>query len=85
MKKHANVGEDIISKHDSALLKMTRSFVLTHHEKWNGFQGLKREEAVAYMHSAAGSHFNPELIKCFNNVLPDILVIKDHREESKYL
>jgi putative two-component system response regulator len=88
MKKHADVGEDIIGEHDSALLKMTRSIALTHHEKWNGSgypQGLKRKEAVAYTNSAADSHFDPELIKCFNNVLPDILVIKDHWEESKYL
>jgi putative two-component system response regulator len=118
MKKHANVGADIIGEHDSALLKMARSIALTHHEKWDGSgypQGLKGEEiplagrivaiadvfdaltserpykkawpigeAVAYMNSAAGSHFDPELIECFNNVLPDILVIKDHWEESKY-
>ena len=117
MKKHANVGADIIGEHDSALLKMARSIALTHHEKWDGSgypQGLKGEEiplagrivaiadvfdaltsarpykkawpveeAVAYINSAAGSHFDPELIECFNNVLPDILVIKDHWEESK--
>lgn len=41
------------------------------------------EEAIAHMNSSAGSHFDPQLIKFFNTVLPDILVIKEKWAESK--
>ncbi|TWX72611.1 two-component system response regulator [Colwellia sp. C1TZA3] len=40
-------------------------------------------EAVAYMNAAAGSHFDPELIKAFNKVLPEILAIKEKWAESE--
>lgn len=41
------------------------------------------EEAIAHMNSVSGSHFDPDLIKLFNAVLPDILLIKNKWPELK--
>ncbi|MBM3557403.1 MAG: HD domain-containing protein, partial [Alphaproteobacteria bacterium] len=46
MKKHVEIGADIVPEGKSALLDMGRRVVLTHHEKWNGTgypAGLKGE------------------------------------------
>lgn len=47
MRRHPQMGADIIGAHDSDLLKLSREIALTHHEKWNGTgypHGLKGEE-----------------------------------------
>lgn len=47
MRRHAQIGADIIGEHDSGLLKTARTIALTHHEKWDGSgypKGLKGEE-----------------------------------------
>lgn len=36
MKKHAEMGAEIIGENDSELLKMARIVAMTHHEKWDG-------------------------------------------------
>jgi putative two-component system response regulator len=36
IKRHPQIGADIIGKHSSALLRMSREVALTHHEKWDG-------------------------------------------------
>ena len=36
MQTHAQIGADILSGDDSALMKMAHDIALTHHEKWNG-------------------------------------------------
>ena len=36
MKKHAEIGADIIGDHPSPLLKLSRLIAATHHEKWDG-------------------------------------------------
>jgi putative two-component system response regulator len=41
------------------------------------------EEAVAHMNASSGTHFEPELIECFNQVLPEILEIKEQWAESE--
>lgn len=44
MERHAEIGAQIIGKHDNPLLDMARTVALTHHEKWDGTgypQGLK--------------------------------------------
>ncbi|AOW78787.1 two-component system response regulator [Colwellia sp. PAMC 20917] len=41
------------------------------------------EKAIAHMNSVSGSHFDPDLIKLFNVVLPDILLIKNKWPELK--
>ena len=35
------------------------------------------EEASAYIEEQAGKHFDPELVRLFNEILPDILAIRD--------
>jgi len=47
MRRHAQIGAEIIGEHESGLLQMARSIALTHHEKWDGSgypNGLKGEE-----------------------------------------
>lgn len=36
MRRHPQIGADIIGNHTSGLLKMARLMALTHHEKWDG-------------------------------------------------
>jgi putative two-component system response regulator len=46
IKRHPQLGADIIGEHDDPLLKLARSIALTHHERWDGSgypQGLKAE------------------------------------------
>ncbi len=47
IKKHTNIGAEILSGNDSELLKMAKIVALTHHEKWDGLgypKGLKGED-----------------------------------------
>lgn len=110
MKKHAEFGAEIIGDDDDALLQMSHTIALTHHEKWDGsgyphglkdkeiplegrivaiadvFDALTSEraykrawsvdEAVALITDSAGSHFDPDLVSLFQEVLPEILEIK---------
>jgi putative two-component system response regulator len=44
VKRHPQLGADIIGEHDDPLLKLARTLALTHHERWDGSgypQGLK--------------------------------------------
>lgn len=46
VKRHPEIGADIIGEHDDALLKLARQLALTHHEHWDGSgypKGLKGE------------------------------------------
>ena len=46
VKRHPEIGADIIGKHDDPLLKLARALALTHHEHWDGTgypKGLKGE------------------------------------------
>jgi cyclic di-GMP phosphodiesterase len=46
VKRHPQLGAEIIGEHDDPLLKLARVLALTHHENWDGTgypQGLKRE------------------------------------------
>jgi putative two-component system response regulator len=46
VKRHPQLGADIIGEHDDPLLKLARTLALTHHERWDGSgypQGLKGE------------------------------------------
>ncbi len=47
MKRHVEIGAEILSGHDSELMRLARTIALTHHERWdgNGYpRGLKGEE-----------------------------------------
>ena len=46
IKRHPQIGAEIIGEHDDPLLKLARQMALTHHEHWDGTgypQGLKGE------------------------------------------
>jgi putative two-component system response regulator len=46
IRRHPQLGADIIGEHDDPLLKLARQIALTHHERWDGSgypQGLKGE------------------------------------------
>jgi len=46
VKRHPQLGAEIIGEHDDPLLKLARQLALTHHEQWDGSgypQGLKAE------------------------------------------
>lgn len=47
MKTHTTIGANLLSGHDSELMRMASTIALTHHEKWDGTgypKGLKKEE-----------------------------------------
>jgi len=47
IKRHPEIGSDIIGDHDAEVLKMAKEISLTHHEKWDGSgypKGLRGEE-----------------------------------------
>jgi putative two-component system response regulator len=49
MRRHPQIGAEIIGEHDSQVLQMAYSIALTHHEKWDGTgypQGLAGEDVV---------------------------------------
>ncbi|RZL00952.1 MAG: two-component system response regulator [Rubrivivax sp.] len=51
MRQHAQIGADIIGRHENELLATARAIALTHHEKWDGTgypQGLKGEQIPLY-------------------------------------
>jgi putative two-component system response regulator len=117
MRRHPEIGADIIGQHSDELLQTARMIALCHHEKWDGSgypAGLKGEEiplmarivaladvfdalttvrpykrawsveeAVSFIESQAGSHFDPALIEPFQRVLPDILRIREEFSESR--
>ena len=51
MKKHPQMGAEILGSHNSVLLNLARDIALTHHEKWDGSgypNGLKGTEIPLY-------------------------------------
>jgi putative two-component system response regulator len=47
IKRHPEIGADIIGEHDDPLLKLARQLALTHHERWDGSgypKGLKGDQ-----------------------------------------
>ncbi|MES2088413.1 MAG: HD domain-containing phosphohydrolase [Pseudomonadota bacterium] len=47
VRQHAQIGADIIGRHDNELLATARTIALTHHERWDGTgypQGLQGEQ-----------------------------------------
>lgn len=110
MQTHAAIGAEILSNHDSELLRMAQSIALTHHESWDGtgyprqlageeipiegrittvcdvFDALTSErpykkawtidDSVAYLNEQSARIFDPDLVSLFNEVLPDILEIR---------
>jgi putative two-component system response regulator len=47
VKRHPEIGADIIGEHDDPLLKLARQLALTHHERWDGGgypKGLKGDQ-----------------------------------------
>ncbi len=119
MQSHVQIGADILSGDDSALLGMAREIALTHHEKWDGSgypYGLKGEQiplvgrlcaladvfdaltserpykhawlehdAVEYVVSESGRHFDPDLVEHFLALLPKIVSIRDMYSEPASL
>lgn len=115
MKKHAQIGANILAKPRSALVALAHTIAITHHEKWDGsgyphglagedipvegriaaiadvFDALTSErpykkawpvdEAVEFLQTQAGKHFDPQLIPLFIANLPQILDIKEQFKE----
>ncbi len=116
MRRHPEIGAEIIGQHSDELLQTAWMIALCHHEKWDGSgypSGLKGEqiplmariaaladvfdalttvrpykrawsveEAVSFIESQAGSHFDPALIEPFKRVLPDMLRIREEFSDS---
>ena len=111
MRRHPEIGADIIGEHPSGVLRMARTIALAHHEKWDGSgypNGLAGEgipvearivaiadvfdaltarrpykepwpvpEAVDYIQSQAGRHFDPALVEHFVSLVPELLAIRE--------
>ncbi len=116
MRRHPEIGADIIGQHSDELLQTAWMIALCHHEKWDGSgypaglkgeeiplmariaaladvfdalttvrpykRGWSVEEAVSFIESQAGSHFDPALIEPFKRVLPDMLRIREEFSDS---
>ncbi len=117
MKTHSAIGANLLSGHDSKLMKMAHTIALTHHEKWDatGYpKGLKEEDipfvgricalcdvfdaltskrlykeawsiedSWAEIKRNAGKHFDPKLVKVFEQILPDLIrITKEYAEPS---
>lgn len=115
MQTHAQIGADILSGDDSALLSMAREIALTHHEKWDGsgypnglkgndiplvgritaladvFDALTSErpykkawtvdDSLILIREQSGKHFDPALVTIFEQLLPEIIQIKEEHAE----
>jgi putative two-component system response regulator len=111
MQTHTTVGAEILSGHDSLLIKMGQVIALTHHEKWDGSgypQGLSEysiplggrivaicdvfdaltskrpykeawplSDALNEIRVCSGIAFDPKLVACFFECLPDLIHIKE--------
>lgn len=110
MRRHPEIGAEIIGEHPSGILRMARTIALCHHEKWDGSgypNGLKGKEipvearivaiadvfdaltsrrpykepwsasqALDYIQTQAGRHFDPELVEHFATLAPELLLIQ---------
>lgn len=111
MRRHPEIGAEIIGEHPTRMLCMARLVALTHHEKWDGsgyprglageaiplpgrivaiadvFDALTSvrpykaawpvEQALEYLTSQAGKHFDPALVQVFVSALDQMLVIRN--------
>lgn len=111
MRRHPQMGSEILSVSDAPLFKMAAEIALNHHERWDGTgypQGLSGnaipesarivaladvfdaltsarpykeawslEATLEYIQAQSGTHFDPELLKLFIAVLPDIIAVKE--------
>lgn len=110
MRRHPEIGAEIIGEHPSGILRMAHTIALAHHEKWDGSgypHGLKGEQipvearivaiadvfdaltsrrpykeawtasqALDYIQTQAGRHFDPELVEHFAALVPELLLIQ---------
>ena len=110
MRRHAEIGADILGEHPSGVLRMASTVALAHHEKFDGtgypkglvgtdiplearicaiadvFDALtsvrpykkawSEEEAVDYLRSQAGKHFDPQLVALFVELVPQTREIR---------
>jgi putative two-component system response regulator len=110
MKQHTLIGEQILSKSASPVLRVAAQIAVSHHEKFDGSgypHGLERDaipvwgrvvavadvfdaltsarphkrawdvhRACQFMRESSGTHFDPECIAAFFDVLEDVLAIK---------
>lgn len=118
IKKHSEIGAELLAGDDSELMQMAYRIALTHHEKWDGsgyprglagdeippegriaavadvFDAISSErpykkawsfdEAVAHIRKGAGSHFDPQVVEGFLQILPEIqTVYHNYREKPE--
>jgi putative two-component system response regulator len=110
MRRHPEIGAEIIGEHPSGILRMAHTIALSHHEKWDGSgypNGLKGEQipvearivaiadvfdaltsrrpykepwtasqALDYIQTQAGRHFDPKLVEHFAELVPELLLIQ---------
>ena len=115
MRRHPEIGAEIIGEHPSGVLRLARSVALAHHEKWDGsgypaglagehiplearivavadvFDALTSvrpykkawapEDAMAHIAAQAGQHFDPELVRLFAPLLPELLDIRQRWQD----
>lgn len=116
MKKHAEIGAEILSGHPSELIEQASLIALTHHEKWDGsgyphqlqgeaiplvarivaltdvFDALTShrpykdawsvDAALKQINALSAKHFDPVLVPVFNEIIGDIVAIKDQYSDA---
>ena len=116
MKKHAEIGAEILSGHPSEIIELASLIALTHHEKWDGsgyphqlkgeaiplvarivaltdvFDALTSnrpykdawsvDAALKQINALSAKHFDPVLVPIFNEIIGDIVAIKDQHSDT---
>ena len=117
MRKHTQIGYDILSRGDAPIFQLAAEIALNHHEKWNGtgypngllgeaipesarivavadvFDALTMvrpykdawplDKVLAWMRQGWAQHFDPMMLQAFFDILPAILDIKRHWDETE--
>lgn len=116
MKKHAEIGAEILSGHPSELIELASLIALSRHEKWDGtgyphklkgeaiplvarivaltdvFDALTShrpykdawsvDAALNEINALSAKHFDPGLVPIFNEIIGDIVAIKDQCSDT---
>ncbi len=86
MKKHAELGYEMLKHSERPLLKAAAIVAYEHHEKYNGTGYPRRikgedEKIFALFKEEMGEHFDPKLVDVFFEHLEEFLSIRNSLQD----